>query len=254
MRFINALANAKTALCAAALMGFTLANLPSVATAQQTKNLNADGSLYGRLSAGAFQPTDTGYSITGTASGLGITASVNVNGDIKTKVGRSFAGAVGYKFGSFAIEGEIAHQKADLDEATLNASVTITSGGNTLNASGSATLDLEGSVSATSGMVNVLAMLPIGSSDFTPYLGAGVGGVDWEVKLNRISQGSNSLTVNGKESGTDLAASAIAGFDFKLGESVAGGLRYKYLWTDTGTAYTDDVTAHVFLASVKIAF
>lgn len=245
MRSMHAYANSKTVLCAAALIGLTLASLPTVASAQQNTNLNTDGSLYGRLSAGAIIPRDVGVK-PGSQGGLTVNSG---SATIKSKAAAAVSGSLGYRFNNvFAVEGEFGYAKFKLDEIT--GSGTVTSGGTTYNiASGTSTID--GDIESIVGMANLIIHIPT-SGVVEPYLGGGVGFVNWDISLSRIG----TLTCSGScsDSGTDLAAAGIVGIDFNLAKNLSAGLRYKYLWTDTGTGITDDVTAHIAQASLKFTF
>lgn len=222
--------------------------LSTTAMAQSNTTLSADGKIYGRLSVGAIIPTDTALK-NGTINALTISG---VSADISSETGQSYTGAIGYKFSDLiSVEAEVAHSRFDLDE--ISGSGTLTSGGSTLAVSGTASVD--GDVEATSGMVNLMFNIPAGGS-FQPYVGGGVGLVNWDIEVRSATSGGTTLTCTGNcsEDGTDLTAKAMAGVDFAVSENFSAGVRYQYLWTDTGTAISDDVTAHVVQASVKISF
>jgi len=51
-----------------------------------------------------------------------------------------------------------------------------------------------------------------------------------------------------------MAAKGIVGAAFAISDNASAGIEYQYFWTDTGTAVTDDVTAHAIQASVKFNF
>lgn len=69
-----------------------------------------------------------------------------------------------------------------------------------------------------------------------------------------LTFGGTKLTVNGSEDGTDLSAEMILGLNASIAESIEVGGRYTHIWTDTGTAFTDDVTAHMFEANILTRF
>jgi len=245
----------KRVLVASAIVCSTAAALASGAAAQQNTPLTNDGNGYFRLAVGAWQPTDTGYSFSNSVSGFGITVTETISGDIESDPGLAANAAIGYRFNkSVSFEAEFGHAKADLDSATVNQAITFTAGGASLAvAGGSGSVDLDGDVSATTGVANIIADIPTGGF-ITPYIGAGAGLVAWKAKLNSISSGGSTLIVNGEDDGTDLTANLIAGLNFNFSEKVNGGIRYKYIWTDTGTSVLDDVTAHALQASLTFHF
>ena len=73
--------------------------------------------------------------------------------------GYSAAGAVGYDFGDFRIEGEVSYREAGVDEVE----------------DGTSSFSADGEVYAIAGMVNGYYDLDLGSS-WKPYLGGGLGG------------------------------------------------------------------------------
>ena len=88
------------------------------------------------------------------------------------------------------------------------------------------------------------------SQGFTPYLGGGIGLVRIVDSVDKIG----TLTVNGEETNTDIAANLIAGFDMPLSDSAKAGLRYRYFWADNGNKGIDDATAHALMATAVINF
>ena len=70
------------------------------------------------------------------------------------------------------------------------------------------TLKVDGEVEALYGLANVI-LTPLGSQFFegtklTPLVGGGIGFVDWDEEIKSISSAGTTLTVNAKESDTDL--------------------------------------------------
>lgn len=235
---------------AAVFVAFSCVSLAATdhAAAQSNTNLSSDGNFYGRLSAGAIIPEHTDI-LNGTTNGLTISGA---SAAISSEVGQSYSGAVGYKLSDLiSIEAEVSHSFFELDE--ISGSGTLTSGGSSLTVSGTASLD--GDVKATTGMANIILTMPTGGS-FRPYVGGGLGFVAWDIELNSATSGGTTLTCSGdcSDDGTDLTAKGVVGFDFAFSEGSSVGVRYQYLWTDTGTEITDDVTAHVVQASVKFSF
>ena len=143
--------------------------------------------------------------------------------------------------------------EAELDDASFDAAVTFTSGASNLAITAGGVVALDGDVNAINGKVNLL-FHPFDNKQFTPYIGGGLGLAAWEANLDSITFNGSTLTVNGSEDGTDLTAEAIVGLDAAVSDSVTFGGRYTYLWTDTGTAFTDDVTAHMVKFNVGMKF
>jgi opacity protein-like surface antigen len=231
---------------------FVVAALPliMISNANAHEDTIMGSGFYARLSAGAFMPTDTGYSVSGPTTVSGVTATGTVSGDFKTDIGQAFHGAVGHKLNKFiSIEGELGYVRADLDSASVDIAGTLTSGGISLVVN-ETDIDVNGDVSALSGMANLITH-PSRWKNYRPYIGAGLGFVNWEREINSI--GTLSI-INGKEDGTDLAAQFIAGIDTNLRDNISAGIRYQYVWTDTGDNFLDDVTANIIQASIRIRF
>jgi opacity protein-like surface antigen len=236
---------------------FFIAALPliMISNANAHEDTIIGSGFYARLSAGAFMPTDTGYSVSGSRTGAGLTATGTVSGDIKTDIGQAFYGAMGHKLNKFiSIEGELGYVSAGLDSASVDIAGTVTSGGNSLVVDESTDIDVNGDVSALSGMVNLI-IHPSRWKKYLPYFGMGLGFVNWEREINSISQNGITLPIiNEKVDGTDLAAQFIAGIDMNLRDNISAGIRYQYVWTDTGDDFLDDVTANIIQASIRIRF
>ena len=230
---------------AAGALFLLLTAAPAVA---QDKMTWSDGGLYGKLSAGLIIPTDTDVS-NGTVNGITLS---NTSAEISSKVGQMYSAEIGYNISdSFSIGVEGSYSAFDLDE--ISGSGTLTSGGNTLTVSGTASLEAD--IKSKFAMVNAVYTLPFGGA-FKPYLGGGVGLVDWEITLDSATSGGNTLTCTSgcSADGTDLAAKGIVGAAFAVADNASAGIEYQYFWTDTGTAITDDVTVHAIQASLKFNF
>jgi opacity protein-like surface antigen len=76
----------------------------------------------------------------------------------------------------------------------------------------------------------------------------------WELNADSLTFGGTKLTVNGSEDGTDLSAKMIAGLNASIAESIKVGGRYRYIWTGTGTAFTEDVTVHIVKVNLLMRF
>jgi opacity protein-like surface antigen len=130
----------------------------------------------------------------------------DVTGD--TDNGWRFGGAVGVMFSEiFALEGEVAYMKQDFDELTINAIDGYAKGWE---------WDLDGDVAIWTGMVNLIAGVPVGGI-FRPYVG--VGGGFAHVSLNDVFDGFLD------DNDTSFALQGFAGLDVGLTENVALGIR-----------------------------
>lgn len=209
---------------------------------------------YGNISGGAFTPTDTDFSAAVSDSAFGVTVNAAVTADISSETGHAVFGTIGKKLNNFfSVEGSLGYVKAELDDASFDAAVTFTSGATNLAITAGGVAELDGDINAVNGKVNLI-FHPLDNKKFTPYVGGGVGFAAWEANLDSVTFNATTLTVNGSEDGTDLTAEAIVGLDAAVSDSVTFGGRYTYLWTDTGTAFTDDVTAHMVKLNVGMKF
>jgi opacity protein-like surface antigen len=126
----------------------------------------------------------------------------------ETDNGWRFGGAVGFMFSEiFAIEGELAYMKQDFEEVTVNKIDGYKEGWG---------FDLEGDVAIWTGMVNLIAGVPVGGI-FRPYVGAGAGFA--HVSVNDV------LDDFLDDDDTSFAVQGFAGLDVGLTENVALGIR-----------------------------
>jgi len=224
--------------------------MPAIVSADSKNN----SGWYGNISGGAFMPTDTDFSAAVNDSAFGVTVNAAITADISSETGHAVFGTIGKKLNNFfSVEGSLGYVKAELDDASFEAAVTLTSGGSNLAITAGGVAELDGDINAVNGKVNLI-FHPLDNKKFTPYVGGGVGFAAWEANLDSVTFNATTLTVNGSEDGTDMTAEAIVGLDAAVSDSVTLGGRYTYLWTDTGTAFTDDVTAHMVKLNVGIKF
>jgi opacity protein-like surface antigen len=201
-----------------------------------------DQGPYVRLQGGALLLNDIGFSASASAYGATVTAA----GELTFDPGYSVGGSVGYAFNKFiAAEAEFGYSRVEYDKVQGTLSATVS--GTTFAVSGSANVD--GDISMFSGLGNLIVS-PLGDSAVSPYLGAGAGFARIRDHIEKVG----TLTVDGTEKSTDLIANAIAGVDFNVADNTSLGLRYRYVWADTGGKGLDDATAHSITASLKIAF
>ena len=125
---------------------------------------------------------------------------------VETENGWRVSGAVGLLFNqTFAVEGELSYMTQDLDNASFDDHHD--------------DIDLDGDVGIFTGMVNVIAGIPI-SEGIRPYAGVGAGFA--HVSLDD----SDDFFDDGD---TSFALQGLIGVDFVLSENVALGIRGRLL-------------------------
>jgi len=214
----------------------TITILPAQTIAQESKKLSF------RLQPGAFVINDVGFSSSANAFGVTVTAT----GNYTFETGTSVLGALGYRVtDALTLEGELGYAKASYD--TIDGTLTATAGSTSVSTAGS--LNVDGEVTMVTGLGNLI-FSPMAKEKFSPYFGAGVGFANIEDKVNSIG----TLAVNGKVETTKLLTNLIAGFDVNPGDEVTFGVRYRYLWADTGANGMEDATAQAFTATMLWKF
>ena len=126
-------------------------------------------------------------------------------GDVEFELGTAFVVAVGYAFGGPRVEGELSYRSNNTDEGTL---VTGVAPGTTSR--------LNGSFRTIAGMANFLYDIETGT-EFTPYLGAGIGGAFAKYD----STGEDVV----------FAHQVIAGVSLNFGDDLEGFFDYRYMGT-----------------------
>jgi opacity protein-like surface antigen len=212
--------------------------------------------VYLSLNAGAVFLNDISFS--DSASGWGVT--VNAAGEQTYDTGASISGTVGYILNNFVrTEFEFGHTQMDHDKA--KGSITYTVGGAGTAYTGE--VNVVGEIDAYYGLASVL-VTPFGPrtiSDlpfldllpfdkFTPFIGGGIGFVDWEDKVTSIG----TQEVNGKESDTDFQAAMSAGLDFDLNQNYIARIKYSHAWVDSGKKGADDAEADSIQGSLSYSF
>jgi outer membrane protein OmpA-like peptidoglycan-associated protein len=174
----------------AAVPGFALA-LIAVPAAGQMDFSGQGGNFYIQGFGGANWVDD-----------MNLTASSGVapaNATLSFDTGYGIGGAVGYDWGQFRVEGEIAYRDNDLDGATGSPLATFP--------------PTSGDVSAFTIMAN--AYLDVeNDSALTPYLGAGIGA--GQVDLTYSSGGTTLID----DDGWGFAAQGIAGVSYAVSDQV----------------------------------
>ena len=201
------------------------------------------GKMYGNLGVGGMQISDIDVNVS--ASALGATGTFV--GDISLDAGFAITGALGRYF-TDNIRGELEVGYSNADYDSLSGTGTVTYNGTTYTATGSD--DIDGSVSMFTGLANVYYDFNTTDGGITPYVGAGLGFVSYKDEVNSVG----TLALDYSETSTKFASALIAGFNANMGDGMTGGVDYRFFWADTGTTGIDDVTAHAFMAKLKLDF
>ena len=223
----------------------------------QTPEVNfKKDNVYGSINAGAIFINDVGFS--GDLS-FGSILTVTVAGEATSDTGHSVGGTIGYILNNHVrTEFELAHTQADIDKINMDLAWTFTSGGTTLAGGTDVAIDVDGETDALFGLANIIftpfATDTTEDGTFTPLIGGGIGFVDWETKINSLTSGGTTLTVNSKEDGTDFLAAIIAGLEYNHSNNIALAFKYHHYWANTGQNGVDDVEADSVVGSLRFRF
>jgi OOP family OmpA-OmpF porin len=159
--------------------------------------------------------TDGWYA--GLMGGVNFLQDADVSGggvNAKVDFGTGYAGLanVGYGWGKYRLEAELARRFNDADSI---------SGSNTTVGTGA----LSGDVTVWSGMVNALYDIPIGAFPVQPYVGAGIGVAD--VSANSVRRSSGFVDDNSVQ----FAYQGIAGLGWNIDSNWRANLDYRYFAT-----------------------
>jgi opacity protein-like surface antigen len=162
---------------------------------------HAEGAYVGIYGgANLHQEADT------TVKNTGIPA---IDAELHTNTGWLAGISAGYQWHSgFALEGELTYRQNELDRINLLGT----------------SIGLDGTESALALLGNAVYRLE-NSSQFTPYIGVGIGAA--RLALDADAENGGSF----KDSATSLAFQAIAGVSCELTSSLALGLEYRYFRT-----------------------
>ena len=205
--------------------------------------------VYLSLKAGVAILNDIDFSQS--LSYAGVTA--NASGTSEYDQGYSISGTIGYILNKLTrIEFELGFAEMDHDKAT--GAITFTSGGTTLATVGGS-VNVIGEVKALTGTTNLL-FTPFGSKfgGVTPFIGGGIGFVDWEVNIDSISAGGTTLVINGQETDTDFLSAIIAGLEYDHSDNIVLAIEYRHAWADTGKGGVDDAEADNMVGSFRYRF
>ena len=215
-----------------------------------------DGKWYGTINAGAMFLHDVDF---GANLNYGGVLTVNVAGEASFETGPSIGGAIGYILNNHVrAEFELGYTEMDHDKAKADAAWTFTSGGTTLTGAGGLEVEVDGEVEALYGLANVI-LTPLGSQVFegtklTPLVGGGIGFVDWDDEIKSISSAGTTLTVNAKESDTDLLTVIMLGLEYDYSENMSLAIKFRHFWAYTGKNGVEDAEADNLLGSLRFKF
>ena len=165
------------------------------------------------------QAQNKGYYISGNA---GVTllsdAKLETNniefGDYSSNPGFNVGAALGYNFGSFRLEGEVAYHRNEMDEITQN-SVLVGCSPNCVE-------PINGSISAISYMINGYYDFHLTNSGLVPYLGAGLGAATVIVNDKQLSGNNDDIV---------FAYQIAGGVGYKINPKMTLTAGYRYFAT-----------------------
>ena len=184
---------------------------------------------------------------------------INVAGEKSFETGPSIGGAIGYILNNHVrAEFELGYTEMDHDKAKADAAWTFTSGGTTLSGAAGLEVEVDGEVEALYGLANVI-LTPLGSQVFegtklTPLVGGGIGFVDWDDEIKSISSAGTTLTVNAKESDTDLLTVVMLGLEYDYSENMSLAIKFRHLWAYTGKNGVEDADGDNISGSLRFKF
>lgn len=179
--------------------------------------------------------SQSGYVSANLGRAMPTTTDVNESGismSLDYDNGYTVGGAVGYDFGKARIEGEIQYQKTDIDKFSASDGTT------------SLTSDAVGDISVTSFLVNGYFDIE-NSSNFTPFLSAGIGYAYGEID-NFNLPGSGVSSVSADFDG--FAYQLGAGGSYAISDKTAWELKYRYFVPD------NDFKSHNVTIGVRFNF
>ena len=205
-----------------------------------------DGKWYGSINVGVTFLNDLDFDLAGQTQ-HGFTGTGTGSGSFDA--GASFGGALGYVISDkVRTELELGYQEMDYDKVNVSGG-TITNSAGTAVTYAAGDYNVSGEIDAFTVLANVI-LTPLGNKTLTPLVGAGIGIVDWESKIDSI----DTQTINGKEDDTDFLASIMAGLEYTHSQQVTWSIKYRHVWADSGKNGVDDAEADNVTANLKIAF
>lgn len=209
--------------------------------------LARDGAWYvgGEFGAMITEDTDTTFT---PGLGAGTTGTINIG----FTEGFDGGGFVGYDFGAFRVEAEVAYKQADVEDLLTNGITVPGDNGTTRIYTGG-----NGSVSILSGMIN--GLLDFGDEDgLSGFVGGGVGVA--RVDVNNITAFTNTGAIL-DDSDTRFAWQLVAGVRQALSRTVDIHLKYRFFNVDEleftgfgGRAVQADIRTHSLLGGITFNF
>lgn len=157
--------------------------------------------------------------------------------DIESEQGLGLGVAVGYGFGAARVEGEIAYQTNDLENASI---------------SGIGSVDLTGDTSSIALLLNGYYDFK-NKSPFTPFVSAGIGFA--KVEVNDMNVPGSGLPSTDDDD-TVFAYQAGFGVGYAVNKMVSIEVKYRYLGTADPTMGTTEFeySSHNIYAGVRRSF
>jgi OmpA-OmpF porin, OOP family len=185
-------------------------------TALATTAFARNDAWYIGIEGGPSIVEDASLRITGPGARTG-------TGTVDHRTGYDADGIIGYDFGGFRLESEVAYKKASINNYASTTTTPVSNAmGNTVNAP-AGSYSAGGSSNVLSFMVN--GLLDFGDDDgLSGFVGAGIGvaRVKENLRLNTIGAGSLN------DSDTGLAYQALAGVRAPLTDHWDVGLKYRF--------------------------
>lgn len=232
---------------AIAFLAAFLTAFPTGALAQRymANGYGTGGRFYLGVQGGVVVPDDVRETLSGSLLGIPVSGIGNDTFDTGATVGFF----TGYHFNDW-LAGEAQFSWARYDTKDFNARFYV--GGSPVGGS----VPINGHVTSWTGLADIILTPWVHRSDWSPYVGGGIGFANWDEAINSIGP----LYINTSASNTDFAANAVVGVDYALNFDTTLGVRYQFLWVNSGQTTTsggltdkiEDAEIHVF--TVDIAY
>lgn len=161
----------------------------------------------------------------------GIDSELESTGDLGYRPDLSFGGAVGYRISPiFRLEAELSYRQSELEDLDHNSFGIVS--------------DVGGDLVMLSGMLNVIGDLPVLDSQgrWRPWIGAGLGYANAEMKGGEFRSGTTYDTLSGEDQ--NVAYQIMTGLDYAFSDRVMFGLGYRY-WGMGGIDFNNSAGTNV---------
>ena len=214
-----------------------------------------DNSWYIGLEAGGFNAETRGWDLK-TPAGVGKTDAARINYEPGWEVG----GVLGYDFGAFRSEFEVAYKNANLSSVTLAGGLPAFPGpgGNVVRPGGRFD-SADGNARILTFMLN--GMFDFGAEEGSPFggfVGGGVGIGRFQSHIWQLEKFNGPAFSD--DSDTGFAWQAIAGIRYALSEKVDLSLKYRFfnmngigLQTTNGNDLSGDWRSHSLLLGISFS-